>query len=180
MLCAECMKGMGRLGSLPYVHTSTYKYIPIYIHLTCEQTICKLTIFKKFERTPANKMKKLESITFQVCFKEHHTQNTCRILHQFHDITKTEKDISTMVTIFGFSLTSSYSMPPSPPPRINTSFPQQSSLPLPIMAWVYARSLSAKSVKIKIQYSVSNSSKRIIQQSQIDLFIRNTIYIHVL
>lgn len=34
-----------------------------------------------------------------------------------------EKDISTMVIIFGFCFTNSARIPPSPPPKISTSFP---------------------------------------------------------
>lgn len=44
-------------------------------------------------------------------------------IHCFRSIKQTGKDISTMVTIFGFCLTNSARMPPSPPPKISTSFP---------------------------------------------------------
>lgn len=40
-----------------------------------------------------------------------------------HSNESSVKDISTMVIIFGFCLTNSASIPPSPPPKISTSFP---------------------------------------------------------
>lgn len=46
-----------------------------------------------------------------------------RVLYHEFSRAETIKDISNMVIIFGFCLTTSARMPPSPPPRIRTSFP---------------------------------------------------------